>query len=56
MKLIPHVQNVVARWLTARANAVAKRKGANAKNIVAKFVAPFAQANLNARHRQLSHH
>ena len=33
MKLIPHVQNVGARWPTAKANAVVSRAAANAKNM-----------------------
>lgn len=54
MKLIPHAQNAVDPSATAKANAVANRKDANAKNMALRFVVPFAQANLSA-HTKLSY-
>lgn len=54
MKLIPHAQNAVGRWLTVKANAVAKRKAANAKNMVLRFVVPFANASQSAHTLPLS--
>lgn len=55
MKLIPHAHPVAAQWPTAKANAAARPKGANVKNIVAKFVALFAQANLSVHTKLLYH-
>lgn len=55
MKLIPHVRNAVGRWLTVKDNAAARLEGANAKNMALKYVAPFAQANLNAHIKLLYH-
>lgn len=48
MKLIPHAQSAVDPSATAKANVAARPKGANAKNMALRFVAPFAQANLSA--------
>lgn len=48
MKLIPHAQNAVGRWLTARVNAAASQKDANAENMAHPFVAPFANASQSA--------
>ena len=45
MKLIPHAHSVADLWPTAKDNAAARPKGANAKNMVLKYVAPFVQAN-----------